>query len=160
MVSGYHAGHCSASFSSKREMLIKIFREWFVDRQPAYSFGDRRNASENQVMSLHRVADVKKLDNATGWWRHGALLHSQDLLATKGACGPAALHQAYQGFSGRSWGSPDVPPWGWVMVGHGQGRTWGALPLHQQAQGESWCPCPWRVCLKDMLKAKETRGDP
>lgn len=47
---------------------FKNFREWLGDRWLSYVFGNRKNANEDhKVMSLDRVAKVKKLDNATDW---------------------------------------------------------------------------------------------
>lgn len=48
---------------------ISNFREWSVGRWLSYVFGNRKNASgDHKVMSLDRVAEVKKLDSGTGRW--------------------------------------------------------------------------------------------
>lgn len=121
-----------------------------MDRWPSYIFDDRRNASENQVMSPSRVADVKRLDNATGWWQRGALGAlplSQGLMATdvpvaQQRCTQTCLECLVAGARGCLVSIAGV--WG--------GRTGWALPLDQQ--GEPQRAHLWRVYLKDMFKCR------
>lgn len=126
-----------------------------MDRWPSYIFDDRRNASENQVMSPSRVADVKRLDNATGWWQRGALGAlplSQGLMATDV---PVAQQRCTQTCLSVWWQEPGAawcPSLGFGEVGQGGRFPW----VSRESPNVHICG---ECTLKTCSSAEETQED-